>query len=241
MMKENKTMLQVMEIHTFYGLSHILFGISLEVRAGEIVALLGRNGAGKSTTIRSIAGLTPSASGKIFFLGEDITRIPAYEIPRKGIGLSFSERRVFGNLTVRENLEIGRRLPLNKNVQHWDLARVYDLFPDLKRLELQWARSLSGGQQQMLSVAKALMGNPELLLLDEPTTGLSPLACEILGKQIGRLKDEGVSVLLAEQDVSFAMDLGDRCYILDTGEVRFQGTFDELSRNQQVVKEYLTV
>jgi branched-chain amino acid transport system ATP-binding protein len=241
MMPERKTLLEIQQIHTFYGLSHVLFGLSLEVKEGEIVALLGRNGAGKTTAIRSIVGLTPPSSGKIFFLGEDLTKVPAYMITRKGIGVSFSERRVFANLTVKENLEIGYRAPLKKDMNPWGLARIYEIFPDLKRLEKQWARTLSGGQQQMLSVGKALMANPELLILDEPTTGLSPIACEVMGKHIDKLRKEGVSVLLAEQDVNFAMGLGDRCYIIDTGEVQFQGTFKELSMNEKIVREYLTV
>lgn len=234
--------MQLQGIHTFYGLSHILFGVSLEIREGEVMCLLGRNGAGKTTTIRSIAGLTPPKSGRIYFLGEDITRTPAHLITRKGIRPAFSDKRVFGDLTVRENLDISRSKPLkNEMVKTWDYGRVYELFPVLKKYEKRWARTLSGGEQQMLCVASALMGNPRLLLLDEPTTGLSPLVIQTMGEHILKLKEEGLSILLAEQNVKFATEWGDRCCIIDVGEIRFEGRFDELSKNEDIVRTYLAV
>ena len=238
----NEKVIELQREDTYYGLSHILFGVSLEIQKGEIMCLLGRNGAGKTTTIRSIAGLTPPKSGHIYFLGEDIAKAPAHIIARKGIRTAFSDKRVFGDLTVRENLEIGRRNPtVEENVKAWDYDRIYDLFPVLKKYEKRWAKTLSGGEQQMLCVASALMGNPKLLLLDEPTTGLSPVVIETMGEHILTLKEENISILLAEQNVKFARALGNRCYIIDIGEIRYQGTFEELSQNEYVTRTYLAV
>jgi branched-chain amino acid transport system ATP-binding protein len=237
-----RTVLEIKGIDTFYELSHILFGVSLEIKEGEVLSLLGRNGAGKTTTIRSISGLTPPKSGSIYFLGEDIAKKPAHIIARKGIRCAFSDKRAFGDLTIRENLEIGRRdFSTEGSKKIWDYDKVYDLFPVLKKYEKRWAKTLSGGEQQMLCVASALMGNPKLLLLDEPTTGLSPVIINTMSEHILRLKDEGISILLAEQNVKFAMELGDRFYIIDTGGVRFHGTLDELSSNDYVMRTYLAV
>lgn len=242
MIERKRTVLEVKGIDTFYGLSHILFGVSLEIKEGEVLSFLGRNGAGKTTTIRSIAGLTPPKSGSIYFLDEDIAKKPAHIIARKGIRCAFSDKRVFGDLTIRENLEIGRRdLAAEGRKKIWDYDKIYDLFPVLEKYENRWAKTLSGGEQQMLCVASALMGNPKLLLLDEPTTGLSPVIINTMGEHIIKLKDEGISILLAEQNVKFAMELGDRCYIIDTGEVRFHGSFDELSKNEYVMRTFLAV
>jgi branched-chain amino acid transport system ATP-binding protein len=237
-----RTVLHVDGIDTFYGLSHILFGVKLEVQKGEVLCLLGRNGAGKTTTIRSIAGLTPPQTGSILFFGEEVARKPAYEIACKGIQCAFSEKRVFGDLTVKENLEIGRRpSSADETVEPWGYEKVYNLFPVLKRFEKRLARTLSGGEQQMLCVARALMSNPRLLLLDEPTTGLAPVVMDAMGEHIIRLKKEGLSILLAEQNVKFAMDVGDRCYIIDVGEIKFHGSFEELSKNEYVKRAYLAV
>lgn len=241
-MSDQRTVLQLREIHTFYALSHILFGVSLEIREGEVMCLLGRNGAGKTTTIKSIAGLTPPKSGLIYFLNEDITRMPAHLITRRGIRPAFSDKRVFGDLTVRENLEISKSKPVGHGLMKpWDYEKIYELFPVLKKYEKRWARTLSGGEQQMLCIASALMGNPRLLLLDEPTTGLAPLITEAIGTHILKLKKEGISILLAEQNVKFATEWGDRCCIIDVGEIRFEGTFDDLSKNEYVVRTYLAV
>ena len=241
-MKTSKTILQVKEIETYYGLSHILFKLSLDIKEGEVLGLLGRNGAGKTTTIRSIVGLTPAKSGKIHFWEEDITRIPPYMIARKGIRAAFSDKRVFGDLTVRENLEIGKRqVSEGTGKKAWDYDSVSALFPVLQRYEKRWARTLSGGEQQMLCVASALMSNPELLLLDEPTIGLSPVVIDAMGEQIQKLKTEGMSILIAEQNIKFAMEMGNRFYIIDTGEVRFHGTLEELSNNDYVMRTYLAV
>ena len=241
-MKASKPILQVKDIETYYGLSHILFHLSLDIEEGEVLGLLGRNGAGKTTTIRSIIGLTPAKSGNIHFGEEDITRTPPYVIARKGIRAAFSDKRVFGDLTVKENLEIGKRVvPEGTGKKVWDYESVYGLFPVLQRYENRWARTLSGGEQQMLCVASALMGNPQLLLLDEPTIGLSPVVIDAMGEQIKMLKTEGMSILVAEQNIKFAMELGNRFYIIDTGEVRFHGTLEELSSNDFVMRTYLAV
>jgi branched-chain amino acid transport system ATP-binding protein len=242
MVENKKTVLEVKNLHTYYGLSHILFGVSMEVKQGEVTCLLGRNGAGKTTLIKSICGLVPASSGEILFLGKDITRTPAHRIASSGIIPAFSDSRVFGNLTVKENLEIGKMSPrTNEKKVVWTIDRIYELFPILKDFEKKWAGSLSGGQQQILCVAKALMGNPELLILDEPTIGLAPVVIATIGEQIANLKNEKVSILLTEQNVKFASKLGDTCNIIDTGEIKFKGTFEELQKNDLIISEYLSV
>ena len=234
-------MLSVEAIDTYYGQSHVLFAVSLALHEGEVVCLLGRNGAGKTTTIRSIVGLTPPRSGTVHFLGEDIARSSAHAIARKGIRCAFSEKRVFGELTVRENIELGRRAATNGSSHPWDFDRIYDVFPVLKQYERRWAGTLSGGEQQMLCVARALMGNPRLLILDEPTIGLAPVMVDRVGEQIRRLKAEGVPILLAEQNVTFALELADRCYVIDVGEMKFEGTRQGLVGADDVVRRYLAV
>jgi len=239
---ERKKILRVQNIHTYYGLSHILFGVSFEIVEGEVLCLLGRNGAGKTTTMRSIAGFTPARSGEIIFYEEDITNQPPNQIARKGIVTAFAEKRVFGNLTIKENLEIARRTPSkDKGNGDWNFKKIYELFPVLEKYSKRWAKSLSGGEQQMLCIARALMSNPDLLLLDEPTTGLAPVVVNHIASQIRQLQKEGMSILLAEQNVLFAMELGNNCLIIDTGEIRFSGTFQELTNNETVMRKYLTV
>jgi branched-chain amino acid transport system ATP-binding protein len=240
--KNHKVVLEVKDLHTYYGLSHILFGVSLVVRQGEVTCLLGRNGAGKTTLIKSICGLVPASSGEVWYQGKNIIKTPAYRIAASGIIPAFSDNRVFGNLTVRENLEIGKMSPRSSDKKViWTIEKVYELFPILKEFEKRWAGSLSGGQQQILCVAKALMGNPELLILDEPTIGLAPVVIESIGEQIEILKAENTSILLTEQNVKFASKLGDTCSIIDMGEIKFQGTFGELYKNESIVSEYLSV
>jgi branched-chain amino acid transport system ATP-binding protein len=232
-------MLEVEGIHTFYGLSHILFGVSLRVEPGEIVCLLGRNGAGKTTTMKSIMGLTPPRQGSIQFKGEAITGQEPYLLARKGIGYVPDDRRIFADLTVGENLEIAARKA--EGDEGWDKERVYELFPALKSIESRKGGCLSGGEQKMLAIARALMGNPELLLLDEPTEGLAPMLVRALEEQIKRLREAGLTVLLAEQNVRSAMRLGDRGYIIDNGQIRYQGSIEELRENEEVRKKYLLV
>jgi branched-chain amino acid transport system ATP-binding protein len=229
-------MLRVEAIHTYYGLSHILFGVSLEITRGEIVCLLGRNGAGKSTTIKSIMGLVPPRRGRIAFKGDVCTGRQPYLQARAGMGFVPDDRRVFADLTVGENLDVSAR-----NYRHggWDKERVYAFFPALGEIDGRRAGFLSGGEQQMLTIARALMTNPELLLLDEPTEGLAPLIVEMLAAQIGRLKSEGLTVLLAEQNLDVALDLSDRGYIIDNGRIRYHGNSDEMRDNEEVRRKYL--
>ena len=232
-------MLEIEGIHTYYGLSHILFGVSLKVEGREVVCLLGRNGAGKTTTLKSIVGLTPPKRGIIRFKGEEITGQQPYRVTRRGMTLVPDDRRIFADLTVGENLDIGvRKTPGGEG---WNRERVYDLFPALKAIENRKGGCLSGGEQKMLAIARALMGNPELLLLDEPTEGLAPALVRSLEGQVRKLRETGLTVLLAEQNVRSALRLCDRGYIIDNGEIRHQGTIDELRKNEEVRKKYLLV
>ena len=232
-------MLEIEGIHTYYGLSHILFGVSLKVEGREVVCLLGRNGAGKTTTLKSIVGLTPPKQGHIRFKGEEITGQQPYRITRKGMSLVPDDRRIFADLTVGENLEIGVRK--TRGGEGWDQGRVYELFPALKAIESRKGGCLSGGEQKMLAIARALMGNPELLLLDEPTEGLAPALVRSLEGQIRKLRETRLTVLLAEQNVRLALRLCDRGYIIDNGEIRYRGSIEELRGNEEVRKKYLLV
>jgi branched-chain amino acid transport system ATP-binding protein len=232
-------MLAVEAIHTYYGLSHILFGVSLSVSAGEIVCLLGRNGAGKSTIMRSIMGLTPARRGAVFFRGEDITRKKPHLVARRGIGYVPDDRRVFADLTVGENLEISARpLPGGSG---WTKEKVYVFFPALKHIDSRKAGFLSGGEQQMLTIGRALVTNPELLLLDEPTEGLAPMVVSMLEEHILVLKAEGLTVLLAEQNQKSALRLSDRGYIIDNGVIRYHGSIEALRESEDVRRKYLLV
>lgn len=232
-------MLTVDTIHTYYGLSHILFGVSLSVSKGEIVCLLGRNGAGKSTIMRSIMGLTPPRTGSVTFKGKAITGMKPFRIAREGIGYVPDDRRVFADLTVGENLEISERE--GGQLSPWDKERVYDFFPPLRHIDSRKAGFLSGGEQQMLTIGRALMTNPELLLLDEPTEGLAPLLVTMLEDHILALKQEGLTVLLAEQNQKSALRLSDRGYIIDNGVIRYHGTIDELRKDEEIRRKYLLV
>ena len=232
-------MLEVEEIHTYYGLSHILFGVSLNVPKGQIVCLLGRNGAGKSTTMRSIMGLTPPREGIIRFKGKTITGKKPYQLARQGIGYVPDDRRVFADLTVGDNLEISER-KTGDDVT-WDRDSVYDFFPALRHIDSRKAAFLSGGEQQMLTVARALMTNPEFLLLDEPTEGLAPMIIQVLEERIGKLRDKGLTVLLAEQNQRVALKLSDQGYVIDNGVIRYHGTIEDLRENEEVRKKYLLV
>jgi len=231
--------LEVEGIHTYYGLSHILFGVSLSVPEGQIVCLLGRNGAGKSTTMRSIMGLTPPREGTIRFRGETITGKKPYQLARQGIGYVPDDRRVFADLTVGDNLEISER-KTGDDVT-WDRDSVYDFFPALRHIDSRKAGFLSGGEQQMLTVARALMTNPEFLLLDEPTEGLAPMVIQVLEERIGKLRDKGLTVLLAEQNQRVALKLSDQGYVIDNGVIRYHGTIEDLRENEEVRKKYLLV
>ncbi|MBM4306083.1 MAG: ABC transporter ATP-binding protein [Deltaproteobacteria bacterium] len=231
-------MLEVKEIHTYYGTSHILFGLSLEVNEGEVVCLLGRNGAGKSTTLRSIIGLTPPRSGSIKFKGLEIIGKPPYRIAPLGIGFVPDDRRIFPDLTVRQNILVARR---ETKGAIWDLGRIYSLFPKLKELESHMGNQLSGGEQQMLTIARTLMTNPQLLLLDEPGEGLAPLVIKAMETQLGEIKKLGTTMLICEHNVGLATALSDRAYVMDKGTIRYQGTIEELRKNEEVKKKYLMV
>ncbi len=229
-------MLNVNEIHTYYGLSHILFDVTLAVSQGEIAGLVGRNGAGKSTTMRSIMGLTPPRQGTITFKGEPITRKKAYLLFRQGIGYVPDDRRVFADLTVDDNLELTFR-----RTHDWSKERVYGLFPALAAIKSRRAGNLSGGEQQMLTIGRALMGSPELLLLDEPTEGLAPLIVKELERQILVMKEAGISILLSEQNVKSALKLINQVYVIDNGRIRFEGTVADLEANEEIKRKYLMV
>jgi branched-chain amino acid transport system ATP-binding protein len=232
-------MLQVEGIHTFYGLSHILFGVSLKVDPGEIVCLLGRNGAGKTTTMKSIIGIIPPKEGSIKFKGEEIIGIEPYLLTRKGIGYIPDDRRIFADLTVGENLEIGERKA--KKGEGGSRERIYEMFPALKNIESRRGGCLSGGEQKMLAIARALMGNPKFMLLDEPTEGLAPVLVHVLEERIKKLREAGLTVLLAEQNVRSTLRLSDRGYIIDNGQIRYHGSIVELRDNEEIRKKYLLV
>jgi len=228
--------LLVEDIYTAYGLSQVLFGVSLQVARGECVCLLGRNGVGKTTTMRSIIGLTPPRRGHVVWKGRDVTGRAPHQIARAGIGFIPEDRRIFADLTVWENLDVASR-----GAGGFTLERVFDLFPKLRELVGRQGGFLSGGEQQMLTIARTLMGNPELLLLDEPSEGLAPLVVEHLKEQIGRLKRDGLTILLAEQNVGFSLDLADRVYVLEKGHIRFEGTAREFRDNDAIRQQYLAL
>jgi len=233
--------LAVHDLYTSYGLSQILFGVSLEVNAGECVALLGRNGVGKTTTLRSIMGLTPPRQGQVWYKGRDITGLPAYRVAKLGMGFVPEDRRIFPDLTVRENLDVARKPPASPHGPVWTIERVYAIFPILAQLDARKGGYLSGGEQQMLTIGRTLMGNPDLLLLDEPSEGLAPLVVRDLGRQIQRLKEDGLTILLCEQNTKFATALSDRAYVLEKGHVRFAGTITALQENEDVRRQYLAL
>ena len=230
--------LEARDIHTAYGLSRVLFGVSLEVTAGECVCLLGRNGVGKTTTLRTIIGLSPPSAGRILWKGVDITGWPPFRVARAGIGFVPEDRRIFADLTVWENLDVARG---GTRAGGWSIERVFDLFPALRELTGRQGGFLSGGEQQMLTIARTLMGNPELLLLDEPSEGLAPLVVDHLRDQIDRLKREGLTILLAEQNVEFSLALADRVYVLEKGSIRFTGPSAVLRANDALRHELLAL
>lgn len=232
-------LLSVEEIHTYYGESYVLQGLSLKIKESSVVALVGRNGMGKTTTMRSIMGLTPCRRGRIWFGDEEITRLKAYEIARKGIGLVPQGRRIFPSLSVQENLEIAARMQSGKG--RWDHERVMNLFPRLRERIANKGNQLSGGEQQMLAIARALLPNPLLILMDEPSEGLAPMVIQGVGAVIKQLRQEGVSVLLAEQNLPLALDACDYLYVINKGSAVFEGTPAQLQARGDIEREYLTV
>ena len=232
-------LLRVENIDTYYETTHILFGVTLEINQGETVCVLGRNGVGKTTLMRSIIGLTPPRKGTISFQGNKINGKQPFQIARLGVGFVPENRDIFPNLTVEENLEIATIK--RKDDGAWNLDTVYALFPLLKQRRKQWGGTLSGGEQQMLTIARTLMGNPVLLLLDEPSEGLAPLIVEMIKEQILRIQQEGMTILLSEQNSATALEVSQRAYILEKGQVSWQGLTSELSNNPQIMEKYLGV
>jgi branched-chain amino acid transport system ATP-binding protein len=233
-------MLAVKDLHAYYGRAHILQGVSLDAKAGEVVALLGRNGAGKSTALKAIMGLVPPARGEVSFDGTRIDRLPPYRIARMGLGYVPEERRIFTELTVMENLEVGRQ-PERDDAPAWDEDKLFDLFPNLGRMRERPGGRMSGGEQQMLTIARTLMGNPRCLLLDEPSEGLAPIIVEQMAHAIRALKAEGLCVLLCEQNLRFCQAIADRLYIIEKGQIRFGGNSVELAGNPSLREQYLSV
>ena len=225
--------LEVDRINTYYGTSHVLFDVSLQVREGEAVALMGRNGAGKTTTLRSIMGLTAPRSGGVRFKGDEVARLRPFRIARRGMALVPAGRRIFASLSVRENLEIARKKGAAGRPE-WTVEKIFQLFPALRPMQDRRGGALSGGEQQMLAVGRALMGNPDFLLLDEPAEGLSPLIVSTLLEHLLALKKSGLPMLLCEQNAMFALRVADRGYVLDKGSVKFQGTAEELGQSAEV-------
>lgn len=233
---EGPPMLQVVGMHSYYGLSHVLFDVSLEVREGEAVFLVGRNGAGKSTTLKSVVGLVCPRRGSVRYRGRELRGLPPHLVARLGLGYVPDDRRIFPDLTVEENLEVASRPGASGE---WTLEAVFQLFPVLREKRRHRGSHLSGGEQKMLAIARALVGNPQLLLLDEPMEGLAPLLVRVLEERIRQLKSRGLTVLLAEQNVPAALRLADRGYVIDDGRIRFEGTVQELQANQEVRRRYL--
>ena len=232
--------LTVEGLNSHYGPAHILFDIGFEVGDGEVVALLGRNGAGKSTTFRSIVGLVAQRSGRIMFEGKDVSARPTHEIVRDGLGYVPEERRIFTDLTVEENLEVGRQ-PKRPNAPHWTRDKLFSLFPNLGEMKNRPGGRMSGGEQQMLTIARTLMGNPSLVLLDEPSEGLSPKIVEQMVDAILTMKKEGVSIVVSEQNLHFAKLISDRAYIIERGRICFSGTMKELESRPDIRDAHLAV
>ena len=232
-------LLAVEDLHAHYGKSHILHGVTLEVDAGEIVCILGRNGVGKSTTLKSVMGLVAPSRGRVSFKGAPIAGMPSYRIARLGLGYVPEERRIFPTITVRENLLMG--IKSGSRNGGWTPERVYEFFPRLKEREHQRAGTLSGGEQQMLTMGRTLMGNPELLLVDEPTEGLAPMIVEQVERILGAIHKSGTPVLLVEQSMETALALAHRVYVMSKGQIVFSGSMRELQASESVRKQYLEV
>ena len=241
----NGAMLTVENLSAWYGAARILFDLNFEVGRGEVVALMGRNGAGKSTTMKAIMGLIGQRQGRVVFNGDNISTLRSFEIARRGLGFTPEDRRIFADLTVLENLDIGRQgarsFPGGEPAPSWTPDKLFALFPNLAEMPDRLGGRMSGGEQQMLTVARTLMGNPLLVLLDEPSEGVAPLIVEQMANTIVALKKEGLSILLSEQNIHFARLVSDRVYVLEKGQIHWQGSMAQLSDNQDVQRAYLTV
>jgi branched-chain amino acid transport system ATP-binding protein len=232
-------LLELQQVNAFYGRAHVLFDVSLALRRGEIVVLLGRNGAGKSTTFKSVAGLV-STRGEVRLSGRSIAGLPAYRIARLGVGYVPEDRQIFPHLTVADNLDIARKAGPDGQ-KEWTLERLIGIFPLLAQVLRRMGGTLSGGEQQLVTIARTLMGNPEVLLLDEPSEGLAPALVKALAGFVERLRGEGMSVLLSEQNVRFALRVADRAYVIDSGHIRYEGTVAVLRERPDIMKRYLAV
>ena len=241
----NSILLEARGLNAWYGAAQILFDVDLHVNRGEVVALMGRNGAGKSTTLKALMGLCTKRNGTLHFLGKDISRSEPHEVARRGLGYVPEDRRVFGDLTVTENLEVGRqparRWADGSAAPLWTPRQLFALFPNLGEMPDRIGARMSGGEQQMLTVARTLMGNPYVVLLDEPSEGVAPVIVEQMVQMILRLKAQGVSILLSEQNMHFAELVSDRAYVLEKGQIRYQASMAELSANEEVRRTYLSV
>lgn len=233
--------LQVRDIETHYGTSHVLFGVSLDVPDKSTVCLLGRNGAGKTTTLKSIMGIVRPTRGSVLFNGQEIAGRSPVDIARLGIGYVPEERIIFPDLTVRENLQVGEKTAADYVVEKWTIAAIYGLFPMLEKLDARVGAYLSGGEQQMLSIGRTLMGNPSLLLLDEPVEGLAPAVVSALSTQINKLKKMGLTLLFSEQNPAFSEAIADKVFIIETGEMKYEGDFAELNADDGLKEKYLAV
>ncbi len=233
-------MLEITALDAYYGRAHILQGVSFSMQRGEVLALMGRNGAGKSTTMKAVMGLVPPAGGSVSFEGQRVDGREPFEIARMGIGYVPEDRRVFSELTVMENLSVAQR-PARADAPHWTPERLFALFPNLGRMRDRPGGAMSGGEQQMLTIARTLMGNPRLVLLDEPSEGLAPVIVEEMARTILALKSEGLTVLISEQNLHFAGNVADRAAIIEKGIIRFTGTMDELKADEAVRAQYLSV
>jgi branched-chain amino acid transport system ATP-binding protein len=233
-------MLVLDKVNTYYGKAHILHGLSFSIGKGEVVALLGRNGAGKTTTMRSIMQLVRPASGTVRFEGVDITRWPTHKVARAGLGYVPEERRIFADLSVMENLEVGRQ-PHRDGYPDWTVEHMFELFPNLAERRGNRGKQLSGGEQQMLTIARTLMGNPKLLLLDEPSEGIAPVIVEQMAETLLEIKAKGLTVLLSEQNLHFARIVADRAVIIESGSAVFDGSFAELESHPEIRDQYLSV
>jgi branched-chain amino acid transport system ATP-binding protein len=232
--------LALRSVEAFYGRAQVLFGIDLAVHPGEVVALLGRNGAGKSTLLKTIVGIMPRTTGEVEFDGKSLRGLPSYHIGRLGIAYVPEDRRIFGNLTVLENLEAGRQAPRD-GYPHWTPERLFTLFPNLAERRNNLGSRLSGGEQQMLAAARALMGNPRLLLLDEPSEGIAPIIVDQIVEAMRQLKADGLPILLAEQNLGLALEVADRAYIIEKGSLRYEGSVADLTRDQASAELHLAV
>ena len=230
--------LEVQDIHTYYGEAYVLQGLSLALEQGQILGLLGRNGVGKTTLVNSIIGFVPPRRGKVVFKGVDVTSIPSFETVRSGMGLVPQGRRVFPTLSVEENLLVAER---STERHGWTLERVYDLFPRLRERKAQRAKTLSGGEQQMLAIGRGLMTNPDCLIMDEPSEGLAPIIIQGVWEAIGKLKEQGLSILLVEQNASLALKLVDYVHVMSKGQVVYSATPDQLKANDEIKSSYLGI